>query len=217
MPRHIAPKTSLWVGARLGWFFPFGSVYARATTQGSAATGYYTVFDPVPWNDFASSGPMFEVNAGLRLGRAYNLFGVWERAQLGSGDALSDQFGGQTGGDTDMFGVGLRASSDPDKVGFLTEIVLGYRRARTTWEDGTELQFTGAFPEFRIGLGADIRLSSAFSLSPLATLGVGSFGDIEWKAPNGDKTSAVTTADEGSGHAWATLQLGGHFDLAGSN
>ena len=30
-PRHIAPRTALWLGARVGWFIPFGDVWARTT------------------------------------------------------------------------------------------------------------------------------------------------------------------------------------------
>lgn len=211
MPRHVAPKTAFWLGGRIGWFVPFGNVYARGMQDGN-----FIVFEGVPWSDYASSGPMFELDLGARLGRNYNLFALWERAELGAGDALNDVSGGQTGGDTDFFGVGLRASSDADAVGFVTELALGYRRARAVWEDGTELQFTGGILEGRIGLGADIRLSPSFSLSPLATLGVGSFGDIEWQAPDGSKSNAFGPNDEADGHAWFTLTLGGHFDLAGS-
>jgi hypothetical protein len=211
VPRHIAPKTAFWLGARLGWFVPFGNVFAQGTPAGE-----YIVLDGVPWSDYASSGPMFEIDVGMRLARSYNLFALWERAQLGSGDALNDVSGGQSGGDTDFFAVGLRASSDPDHVGFVTELALGYRRARATWEDGTELQFTGGVLEGRIGLGADIRLSPVVTLSPLLTLGVGSFGDVEWQAPNGYKTDAFGPDDQADGHAWFTLTMGGHFDLAGS-
>ncbi len=211
VPHHIAPKTALWLGGRVGWFLPFGNVFARGT-----ASGNVLILEGVPWSDYASSGPMFELNAGLRLARNYNLFALWERAELGAGDALNDISGGQTGGDTDFFGGGLRASSDADEVGFVTELALGYRRARAVWEDGTELQFTGGILEGRIGLGADIRLSPIFSLSPMATIGVGSFGDVEWKAPNGTKTDAFGELDQADGHAWFSLTLGGHFDLAGS-
>jgi hypothetical protein len=214
VPRHVAPKTAFWLGARLGWFLPFGNVYAR-----NVQIAPYTVYEGIPWSDFASSGPMFEVDAGMRLSRNYNLFALWERAQLGSGDAdvrFSDGTspGDQDGGDTDFYGVGLRASSDANRVGFLTELALGYRRARTHFEDGSELQFTDGILEGRLGLGADIRVSPFFSLSPMATIGVGSFGDIEFKRSNGQKFDVTGPNDQGDGHAWFTLQLGGHFDLA---
>src|SRR6185369_11729140 len=55
--RHVAPLNSLWLGVRLGWFFPFGNAWARAKpVTTSAGTGY--VLEGVPWRDYASSGPM---------------------------------------------------------------------------------------------------------------------------------------------------------------
>ncbi len=160
---------------------------------------------------------MFELDIGARVGRYYNVFFAWERAQLGTGSEAPDAFGGQRTGETDFYAVGLRVSSDPNRVGFLTEINLGYRRFRARWEDGTELHLTEAPLEFRLGLGADIRLSRAFSLSPLVTLGVGSFGAAEWKLPNGDTQDATNPGDRGAGHGWLTLQIGGHFDIAGGD
>ncbi len=59
-------------------------------------------------------------------------------------------------------------------------------------------------------------MSPFFSLSPMATIGVGSFGDIEYERSNGQKFDVTTSNDQGDGHAWFTLQLGGHFDLAAS-
>jgi hypothetical protein len=158
---------------------------------------------------------MFEVDVGARLGRYYNVFLLWERAMLGTGSEAPDAYGGQKTGESDFYAIGLRVSSDADKIGFLTEIDLGYRRFRARWEDGTELHMTDAPLEFRLGLGADIRLSSLFSLSPMLTLGVGTFGSAEWQAPNGDTSDATLPGDRGSGHGWLTLQVGGHFDLAG--
>jgi hypothetical protein len=214
----VAPKTSFWIGARVGWFLPFGNVFAR----GRPSQGLL-LLEGVPWSDYASSGPMFEIDVGMRLARNYNLFLLWERAELGTGDSDGSEFGalhaiagGQTGGDTDFVGAGLRASSDADKVGFITELALGYRRARTVWEDGTELQFTDGILEGRIGLGADIRLTPSFTLSPLATVGVGSFGDIELQRPNGSKVNAFGPDDQADGHAWFSLVLGAHFDIAGA-
>jgi hypothetical protein len=206
-PRHIAPKYSLWLGARVGWFLPFGDLWAENTGPNT--------YEPVSWSSYASSGPMFELDIGARLGRHYNLFFAWERAMLGTGSEAPDAYGGQKTGETDYYAIGLRVSSDADKVGFLTEINLGYRRFRARWNDGTELHLTEAPLEFRLGLGADIRLGPLFSLSPLVTLGVGSFGAAEWQLPNGDKMDATKPADEGAGHGWVTLQMGGHFDIAG--
>jgi hypothetical protein len=210
--RHRAPQTSLWLGARLGWFIPFGNVWARAepvaTTSG---TGY--LLRGVPWSDYASSGPMFELDAGVRLSRAYTVFGLWERAQLGSGSFDTGVDGEQDGAETDFWAVGLRASSNPDHIGFLTEVAVGYRRARTFFENDVEYQFTDAPFEARLGLGAEWRLSPLASISSLLTVGVGGFGNAERVGPNGTALPLARPLDEGDGHAWATITIGGHFDL----
>jgi hypothetical protein len=157
---------------------------------------------------------MFELDAGARLSRSYNLFLLWERAELGSGRALNDVNGGQTGGDTDFWAVGVRATSNADGIGFVTELAVGYRRARSRWRDGTEYQFTNAPFEGRISAGAEIRVNPLLSLSPLLSLGVGSFGTI--RRVSGDVRSDPTgPLDQADGHAWFTLTFGGHFDLAG--
>jgi hypothetical protein len=217
VPRHIAPKYSFWVGARIGWFVPFGDLWAQCTTPlpGNDCGSY----EGVEFNDYASSGPVFELDIGARLGRNYNLFLLWEHAELGRGDLdpASDPLtrGEQDGADTDYWAIALRVSSDPDKVGFLTEIALGARRMRTTWQNGAELQLTEAPFEARLGLGADIRMGPAFSLSPLITLGVGAFGEATHVAPDGTSVEATTDRDARSGHGWLTLQIGGHFDIGG--
>ena len=205
-PHHRAPKTALWLGARAGWFLPFGALWALGTPNGG-------VTDEVKWSQYASSGPMFELDAGARLGRYYNVYLLWERASLGGGSEDVAGIGKSSDGDTDYYAIGLRFSSDPDEVGFLTDLSLGYRRFRAHWDDGTELQLTEAPLEMRIGLGADIRLTRAFSLSPLLTLGAGSFGSAEWVAPDGTRTDATKSGDARAGHGWVTLQLGGHFDI----
>ena len=208
-PHHRAPKTALWLGPRVGWFVPFGSLWAKSDNVGN--------YSEVRWSDYASSGPMFELDAGMRFSRYYNVFFAWERALLGAGSAEAGLRGGQKAGDSDYYAIGLRFSSDPDRVGFLTEVNIGYRRFRAAWADGTELQLTEAPLEFRIGIGADIRVSSAFSLSPMITLGAGAFGKAEWVAPNGTRTDAQGVNDQGAGHGWLTLQLGAHFDLFGGD
>lgn len=209
-PRHIAPKYALWLGARAGWFIPFGNLWTEGDQNGFRV-------DDVKWSQFAAAGPMFELDLGARLGRYYTVFLLWERANLGAGSEEIPALGKQEGGDTDYYALGLRFSSNPNKVGFLTEINLGYRRFRATWDSGAELRMTEAPLEFRLGLGADIRLTRFFSLSPLVTLGAGSFGSAEWLNPNGSTSDAFTRGDHAAGHGWVTFQLGAHFDIAGSD
>jgi len=214
-PHHIAPRTSLWLGVRAGVFIPFGNAWARCANCNT--NDQFVTLQGVPWRDYATSGPMFELDAGARLSRSYTVFALWERAQLGAGngDPESTIRGNASHGDTDFWGVGIRATSDPDRTGFVTELAVGYRRARSVWADGTELQMTDAPFEARLGLGADIRVNQFVTLSPMFTVGVGSFGKIE-RASNGTVADETSSVDQADGHAWATLNFGGYFDLFGS-
>lgn len=211
-PRHLAPEYSLWLGGRLGYFHPFGNAWATCTAVDRS--GVCLESRGEEWQNYASSGPMGELDVGARLGRRHVLFLTWERASLGKGDLELPANGDQQDGETDFFGLGLRFSSDPDNVGLLIEIVVGGRRFRTSWANGDELRLEDAPFESRIGIGADIRLSRAFALSPMLTLGGGQFGTATYYT-KGTNTEAEQ-ADIVASHAWVTLQMGAHFDLLGS-
>jgi hypothetical protein len=216
-PKHVAPQTAFWGGVRLGWFVPFGSAWARCTV--ATVSGACVSAVRVPWSDYASSGPMFELDLGARLGRTYNLFLFWEHAGLGDGveapAVLPDEVPSSptaTSASTDYYAVAIRFSSNPDRVGLMTEFALGWRRFQARWDDGTELRLDAPW-EFRLGLGADIRLNRSFSIEPLATVGFGGFDTAEWTLANGDHENALRAVDLHDAHGWATLQVGGHFDL----
>ncbi len=204
-PRHVAPRYSFWTGARAGYFMPFGDLLARCNDR------YCQNVESIRWRDYASNGPLLEVDAGARLGRNYTVFLLWERAWLGAGNGEPDT---QDGGNTDFWAVAVRFSSNPDRVGFLTEIAFGYRRARIDLGDGSKLKLDNAPFEARLGLGADIRLTKSFALSPMATLGVGRFDDVVIVEADGTKSDLVRDY-EPIAHGSFTLQLGGHFDLFG--
>ena len=207
-PVHVAPRTSLWAGARVGWFVPFGGVYADGST-----TGPYLDRESVSWRDFVSSGPAFEVQLGARVARAYTVFALWERAELGKGEG--SPLGEPKQSNTDFWGVGLRATSDADATGFLTEVALGYRRARTEFEGGAALELTDGVLEARIGVGAEIRLSPQLTLSPMATLGVGSFGEVQWVSEDDVATDLIGPLDDHDAHGWFTIGIGANVDLFG--
>jgi hypothetical protein len=76
-----------------------------------------------------------------------------------------------------------------------------------------EVQLTDAPFEARLGLGAELRTSRLTTWSGLVTVGVGAFGQVRTVAPNGDSLPLHRREDAGDGHAWATLNVGGHFDL----
>lgn len=210
-PNHRSPRTSLVVGARGGWLFPAGSLWRDGYVQDR----YCCRYQDRNWSDFASSGPAIELDVGARLARSYTVFGFWELGSLGTGEALGDEFGGQDRGLSHHLGGGLRFSTDPNDLGMLIEVGLGYRRFEAGWESGTELLAQDAFST-RIGLGMSIRLNRNVVLSPMALLGGGSFNRIEWTFADGTKRGAFAELSSSGQYTTASLQMGAHFDLLGS-
>jgi len=208
----VAPRNALWLGLRLGWLFPFGSAYAAGVKDPVTNVVY---LGSVPWTDFVHSGPTFELDAGVRLARNYNVFGLWERTQFTSGS--SHRYGEPSGGDSDYFAVGVRASSDADRFGVITELSLGYRQARAHYEDGSQVEMTGGILEGRIGVGVDLRLSPLLSLQPLVSIGVGSFDRVQLVLPNGGSADLIGAYDAAGSHSWVSVGVGGSVDLFGAN
>jgi len=205
-PQHVAPKTAFWLGARGGWLVPFGNLWGARDVSSTEE-----LFVPVAWGEAASSGPMFEVDVGARLGRDYNIFLLWEHTELGEGDG-GLHTASQVDAVTDFWGLGVRISSEPDDLGLLVEIAIGFRTFSATWDDDLELSAYHAPLSTRIGLGADIRINPYLSLSPLVTLGFGSFSRVDWVTSDSTEP-ALTHRDVAAGHGALALQIGGHFDL----
>jgi len=206
-PRHRSPSSSLWLGVRGGVLFPAGHLYDEGIDP------YYPYGRN--WSDVASTGPLFELNLGGRFGRRYLVFVLWEHAVLGTGSDPNWQtlFGSQKSATTDFAGVGFRWSSNPDEVGLALEFGLGYRWFRERWESGYRLNMEG-FGEFRFGLGADIRVSRAVTITPMLAISQGVFTDREQGFP-GQPLQPIHSY--GASHQTLTLTLGGHFDLLGGN
>jgi len=201
------PRTALWLGARVGWLIPFGSLWLDGFGGGSGLAYRRRTF-----GSYASPGPLGEIDIGARLARRYMVFAVFEHGSFGSGNLDDKSFGGQNRGATNFYGVGLRFSTDPGSVGFAMEIALGYRDFRAYWSDGTELAMTNGFLDARLGLGVDIRVNRWFSLSPMVVLGGGSFGSARWSGPGGTH-DAQTSLDQNGEYGTFALELGGHFDV----
>jgi len=211
VPRHRAPKTSLVAGLRLGYWLPFGDLWGRCV----AADAYgCTHVQSVPFRDYAGQGPMFELDLGARLARHYTLYALFEHARLGpaSGEPLTPA-GAQSEAETDYFALGFRVSTNPNSAGLLLDLAIGARRFRTVWDNGAELRLSDAPFESRLGIGADVRLSRAFSLSPMFTVGVGSFAQADWVDTDDTIREAAPEGASRMTHGWLTLQLGAHFDL----
>jgi hypothetical protein len=217
-PRHVAPAYALWVGARLGGWLPFGTVWARCVEVYATTC---TAAQSIPFSDYSGAGPLVEVDVGARLGRHYNVFVLWEHAALAGPSAAPSfltayqpgQNPASAGAQTDYYAIGTRFSSNPDGVGFLAEVALGFRRMSVDWKDGTNLRLSNAPFEFRLGLGADLRLSRLLALSPMFTVGTGVFGDAEWSYPDGSRASGMGGLDLHAAHGWLALELGGHLDF----
>jgi hypothetical protein len=216
---HRAPLSSLWVGARLGALFPFGSAFD--TGYGYDANGYYYTTGQ-SWSGFASGGPSVEADVGGRIARRYIIYVFWEHAFMGTGGdptsvaalaQLGDPaIGSQSSANTDFPGVGFRWSSRPDTVGFLVDLGLGYRWFREKWDSGASMTLQG-FGELRIGLGADIRVNRLMAIEPLFSLSTGQFYDRSYTTANGSERAIPSYA---GAHGTVTFTLGGHFDLSPS-
>jgi hypothetical protein len=217
-PKHVAPAYALWVGARSGGWLPFGTMWARCS---AVYGGACTAAQPLDFSDYSGAGALFEIDVGARLSRHYNVFVLWEHAAL-AGASVAPTFlatyqpnhnPASAGARTDYYAIGTRFSSNPDQVGFLAEVALGFRRMSVDWHDGTTLRLSNAPFEFRLGLGADLRLSRLLAISPMFTVGTGVFGDAEWSYPDGSRASGMGGVNLHAAHGWVALQVGGHFDF----
>src|SRR5262249_41432400 len=77
---------------------------------------------------------------------------------------------------------------------------------------------------FKLGLGAEIRISTLFVLSPLATISTGVMNDTEGTvtydqpASDGRRTPPYTngkTIDDSRGYVIVGIGVGAHFDVFG--
>ena len=174
-PRHRGPYAALWLGGRLGYFSPFGKI-------GYDDPNYGTGPD---WRDYATAGPSFELNVGGRFSRRYVVYGLWQTVGMGLGrdDAVANRpAGAQKSANTQLLGLGIRWTSDPDEVGFLIDFALGYRTFRAEFDDGAKFDMTSPI-EARIGLGAEFRVSHGFTLSPMAMISNGVFSEMSFDVP----------------------------------
>jgi hypothetical protein len=212
-PWRRSPWNALFVGVKVGALFPFGMAFA--TYQ----YGYYEYGES--WNGLAAGGPSLEADVGARLGRQFIVYGFIEHAWMTNGtdstwryptDPTKIPFGDQLSASTDYTGLGFRWSSNPDRVGILFDVGLGYRWFRERWSSGAEM-FLHGFGEFRLGAGADIRISRAFSVTPLFSVSSGVFSNREWTIP-GQGTSEITGSMTG-GHGTLNFTVGGNFDFFG--
>ena len=203
-----APKYSFYVGADLGVIGYGGSFFQNALNQ------------PESTGNFVHSGLSFEIDAGARLGKRYIPYLVWEHAFLGDGARLD---GTNAHASSDFVGIGFRLLAwDVDNVSFLTDLAIGFRSV--TVANDSETFKMSSLEIGRLGLGAEIRLSTLFTLAPVARLSFGqmtdSSGGITYASNQGDGQTNVTFAN-GAINSIAReyivvgLGCGAHFDFFG--
>jgi hypothetical protein len=204
-----APLYAFWVGARLGVLGYGGGLYAID------ANSVETV------GNFVQPGAALEGDAGARISARYIPYVALELGFVGAGHRFAHT---STSVGTTFEGVGFRyLAGDLNTASFATDVSLGFRQFQAsngggTWSaNGLEL--------FRLGLGAEVRVSTLFTFSPMLTVSAGSLSDTRGHvsfAPNqGDKLTGPLFQNgqqiAGAQTTYYTLVLGcgAHFDLFG--
>lgn len=207
-PKH-APMFSFWTGGRLG-VMGFGYNFYNNELGQPETTG-----------NFAGNGPVIEVDAGARLGKRYVPFLFLEHGFLAQGHRFT---GSEATTSSDLYGIGFRyTAGDVNSAGFLTEISVGVRRI--TVRNGSETYRMSGLEIFRLGLGAEIRISTLFVLSPMAMLSGGSFTDTEGSvqfSPEGSRDGLTQPTFRNGrnivdqrGYVVLGIGMGAHFDVFG--
>ena len=188
MPVH-APKFSLWAGGRLGFLGFGGSFYENEFGQGET-TG-----------NFLKNGLSLGIDVGARLGKRYLPYVFLEHGFMGQGHRFE---GSDATASTDLLGIGFRyTAGDVDSAGFLTDLSIGMRSV--TIHNGSDTFKMSSLEIFRLGLGAEIRISTLFVISPMATLSGGAMSDTSG-------TTSFSTAGSGDGITHPTYQGGKQVD-----
>jgi len=215
-----APKFSLWVGGRLGIIGYGGNFYTneQACPAGSSQSNCQ---QPETTGNFVGNGLGLEVDIGARLAKRYIPYVALELAGMPAGHRFE---GGNAKASTSFFGIGFRyLGGDVDNVAFASDLSFGVRTVQVT--QGSEQYQMKAIEILRLGLGAEIRISTLFTLSPMFTLSGGVMNDTAGsitysQAGSGDGLThpryqnGAQIGDQ-RGYTVVSLACGAHFDLFG--
>lgn len=209
VPVH-APRFALWAGAHVS-FQTFGNSFFRNENGQSEVTG-----------NFIKPGLGTEVDLGVRLEKRYIPYVMYERYwSFGDGrrfQGIDSTSYGQ------FYGFGFRyLFGNPDFVAGFTDLSFGRRVVGVT--AGNDSYSMSTFEFLRLGLGAEIRLTSKLTLSPQITLssGVmqGTSGRVTYAASRqGDglvqpRYAGGATIEDTTSYIVFGLGVGAHFDLFG--
>lgn len=205
VPTH-APKFALYLGGRISYMGFGNAFYADVASGQSETTGR-----------IVGNGPTFQLDLGVRLAKAWIPYGFVEHGLLSQGGYFKDT---DAHASTTFVGGGLRhISGDPDSVSFMQDLSVGLRSVSVS--RGDEKFTMSTFEWVRLGLGAEIRLHTRFTLSPLASISAGSMNDAHGKVTFNDgrqpQYSALNRETIDASRPYVALQigLGFHFDLIG--
>ena len=204
-----APKYSLYVGGRLG-AIGYGGNFFDNQLGHAETTG-----------NFAKSGASLEVDVGARLDKRYIPYVTLELAALAPGNRFD---GADTKASSSFLGIGFRyIAGDVDTAGFLTDLSFGIRTVSIT--SGGQTYKMSSIELFRLGLGAEVRLSNLMTLTPMFIVSGGAMTDTQGDVPygpngQGDGITHPTYAngtniDQQRGYLVVGIGCGLHFDLFG--
>ena len=172
-------------------------------------------------SSFVTNGLAPEVDLGARISRRYIPYLALELGFVGPGSRFQ---GTQATAGTSFVGVGFRfLMGDTSSVSFASDLSLGFRKFQVTNAGSTWT--ASAFEFLRLGLGADIRFTDYFTISPMITLSGGTVADTSGSvafAPN--QSDGAVGTPPGQIPNWAqtsyvsiVIGCGAHFDLLSSH
>ena len=207
-PTH-APKFSLWVGPRLS-YMGFGFNWYRNPDGQSETTG-----------NLVGNGMAPELDIGARISHRYMPYVFIEHGFMLAGHRFDGDSGASAS--TDFYGIGFRfLSGDVDSVAFLSDIAIGKRVI--TLKNGSGTYEMSGLEIFRLGLGAEIRAATLFTIEPVLSISGGSLNDtsgsITYATAQGDGSTSPPyqngkTIDDTRPYVMLSLGVGVHFDIFG--
>jgi hypothetical protein len=154
------------LGGRASLLAYAGGLYINDQTVGSAETT----------GNFVRPGLGLEVDVGARLARRYIPYFALELGLMGAGHRF-DNSPSVTTAHTTFAGLGFRfLAGDVNSVSFASDLSFGLRTF--TVQNATGSWSAQGIEIFRLGLGAEVRVSNQFTLSPMVTLSGGTLTDV---------------------------------------
>jgi hypothetical protein len=211
-----APRYSLWLGGGLGLLVYSGGLYINDPNPPPGNSGIETT------GNFVRPGMALQVDVGARIAWRFIPYLALEFGLVGAGRRFE---GTSTSASTSFLGVGFRyLAGDIDWVSFAGDISIGLRRLQVTNSSGT--WSASGLELFRLGFGADMRVSPRVTVSPMFTLSGGELtdtsGNISFAANQPDRQTGPLFVGSGGIPAGAqqtyfavVLGCGAHVDLFG--